>query len=180
MKGTRLGLEGLLEWETDRYPDDRGFLYERYNRELLQELNVNFVQQNVSISKKGVIRGLHWQKSPHDQGKLITCMYGEIYDVAVDIRKSSPTFGKHLSIQLSGERGNSLWIPSGFAHGFQALTQEAVVTYSVTSDFEPNAASACHPLDPNIAIKWPLSNPILSSKDSTAELLNQISTTELF
>jgi dTDP-4-dehydrorhamnose 3,5-epimerase len=169
-----------MEWETNSYPDERGFLYERYNKDLLQALRVSFTQQNVSVSKKSAIRGLHWQKSPHDQGKLVTCMYGEIYDVAVDIRKSSPTFGKHLAVQLSGRKGNSLWIPSGFAHGFQALTEEVVVTYSVTSDFAPNAASACHPLDPEIAIKWPLPNPILSLKDSTADLLKQLSTEELF
>jgi len=180
VKVTKLELTGLLLIETERFPDHRGFLYERYNRELLKTLQVEFVQQNVSVSKKGVIRGMHWQCKPFEQGKLVTCMSGEIFDVAVDIRTSSPTFGQHISLNLSGANGSSLWIPSGFAHGFQVLTDEAVVTYSVTSDFQPSSASAFHPKDPKVSINWPLDNPILSEKDSTAKSLAELPETELF
>jgi dTDP-4-dehydrorhamnose 3,5-epimerase len=176
----KTALEGVLELFPQKFVDERGMLYERFSPEVAVELGFDFIQENVSVSKKGVIRGLHWQTRPNDQGKLVTCVHGEIYDVAVDIRKFSPTFGKHLAVQLSGRKGNSLWIPSGFAHGFQALTEEVVVTYSVTSKFEPLAAAACHPLDQNIAIKWPIVNPILSRKDSAAEILERLSTKELF
>jgi dTDP-4-dehydrorhamnose 3,5-epimerase len=180
MKSLTLDLEGLLYFEPTRYEDNRGFLYERYNSSTLETLDVKFVQQNVSVSKQGIIRGMHWQYPPYAQGKLVTCLYGEIFDVAVDIRLNSSTFGKHVGVNLSGSRGDSLWIPKGFAHGFQALTQEVVVTYSVDGIFAPDHAGEFNPLDENLKIMWPLSSPTLSEKDRDAKPLASVESTKLF
>jgi len=168
VKKTTLDIEGLLYFEPARFEDARGFLYERYNSATLSTLGVQFIQQNVSVSKQGVLRGMHWQYPPYAQGKLVTCLHGEIFDVAVDIRLNSPTFGKHAAVRLSGAQGNSLWIPKGFAHGFQVLTNEAVVTYSVDAVFAPHHSSEFNPLDKDLNIKWPIVSPILSEKDRDA------------
>lgn len=180
MRASTLDVEGLLYFEPTRFEDSRGFLYERYNSSTLEALSIKFVQQNVSVSKQGVIRGMHWQYPPYAQGKLVTCLHGEIFDVAVDIRSSSPTFGKYVGTKLSGSRGDSLWIPRGFAHGFQALTDEAVVTYSVDVMFVPAHASGFNPLDENLQIQWPLSFPTLSVKDRDAKPLTAINSSKLF
>jgi len=175
-----LDIQGLQYFEPTHFKDVRGFLYERYNPSTLSKLGVQFIQQNVSVSNQGVIRGMHWQYPPHAQGKLVTCLYGEIYDVALDIRVKSPTFGKHTAVKLSGKRGNSLWIPRGFAHGFQALTSEVVVTYSVDAAFATDYASEINPLDKELGIKWPITSSILSEKDRNAAPLSLVDRSKLF
>jgi len=180
MKVLTLDIQGLLYFEPNRFEDGRGFLYERYNPSILRKLGVQFIQQNVSVSNQGVIRGMHWQYPPHAQGKLVTCLNGEIYDVALDIRLKSPTFGKHTAVKLTGKQGNSLWIPKGFAHGFQALTSDVVVTYSVDAAFAPDYASEHNPLDEELGIKWPITSSILSEKDRNAAPLSSLDRSKLF
>jgi len=180
MNVSTLDIQGLLYFEPPRFEDGRGFLYERYNLSTLNKLGVQFIQQNVSVSNKGVIRGMHWQYPPHAQGKLVTCLHGEIYDVAADIRLNSPTFGKHVAIKLSGAQGNSLWIPQGFAHGFQALTSDVVVTYSVDAAFAPDYASEFNSLDKELNIQWPITYPILSEKDRDAAPFASMDPEKLF
>jgi len=180
VKQSALDIEGLLYFAPEKFVDERGFLYERYNSDLLLRLRFEFVQQNVSVSKKGVIRGMHWQYSSFAQGKFVTCLHGEIFDVAVDIRRTSPTFGRHISIKLSGSLGNSIWIPKGFAHGFQTLTESAVVTYSVDAPFAPNYASEFNPLDKEINIEWPFKDFILSVKDRDSRSLRELPNDLLF
>jgi len=180
MNVSTLDIQGLLYFEPPRFEDVRGFLYERYNPSTLNRLGVQFIQQNVSVSNQGVIRGMHWQYPPHAQGKLVTCLNGEIYDVAVDIRLKSSTFGKYIAVKLSGKQGNSLWIPKGFAHGFQALTRDVVVTYSVDAAFAPDYASELNPLDKELGIIWPITSPILSEKDRNAAPLILLDRSKLF
>lgn len=180
VNSSTLDIEGLLYFEPTRFEDARGFLYERYNFATLSTLGVQFIQQNVSVSKQGVLRGMHWQYTPYAQGKLVTCLHGEIFDVAADIRLNSPTFGKHVAIRLSGAQGNSLWIPKGFAHGFQVLTDKAVVTYSVDAVFAPDHASEFNSLDKELNIQWPISYPILSEKDRDAAPFASMDPAKLF
>ena len=180
MKVEEVGLEGLLLFHSEVYSDSRGFLYERYNRDVTKRLNTTFVQQNVSVSKAGVLRGMHWQFPPHAQGKLVTCLSGAIYDVAVDLRLKSATFGKHYATTLGGGSAKSLWIPKGFAHGFQSLEDNSVVTYSVDNDFAPSFSKEFNPFDPNVGIQWPAKNPILSAKDEQAVNLQNLEPSFLF
>jgi dTDP-4-dehydrorhamnose 3,5-epimerase len=168
MNVSTLDIQGLLYFEPPRFEDGRGFLYERYNPLTLSKLGVQFIQQNVSVSKQGVLRGMHWQCPPYAQGKLVTCLHGEIFDVAVDIRLNSPTFGKHAAVRLSGAQGNSLWIP------------KAVVTYSVDAVFAPDHASEFNPLDKDLNIQWPIVSPILSEKDRDAAPFASQESSKLF
>ena len=180
MNASTFDIQGLLYFEPTRFEDGRGFLYERYNPSTLDKLGVRFIQQNVSVSNQGVIRGMHWQYQPHAQGKLVSCLNGEIYDVALDIRLKSPTFGKHMAVKLGGKQGNSLWIPKGFAHGFQALTSDVVVTYSVDAAFAPDYASELNSLDEDLGIQWPIMPSILSEKDRYAVPLGLFDRSKLF
>jgi dTDP-4-dehydrorhamnose 3,5-epimerase len=180
MKIEEVGISGLLLVVSDIYRDSRGFLYERYNEETSKKLKTSFVQQNISVSQKSVLRGMHWQYSPHAQGKLVTCLSGAIYDVAVDLRVKSSTFGSYFAIRLDGKQGTSLWIPSGFAHGFQSLEEESVVTYSVDHGFAPNFAKEFNPFDPKVGISWPLSDAILSTKDMESSNLEELDQMVLF
>jgi len=180
MNVSTLDIQGLLYFEPTRFGDGRGFLYERYNPSTLSKLGVQFIQQNVSVSNQGVIRGMHWQHPPQAQGKFVTCLNGEIYDVALDIRIKSSTFGKHTAVKLSGKQGNSLWIPKGFAHGFQALTRDVVVTYSVDVAFARDCTSELNPLDEELGIIWPISSSILSEKDKNAPPLSLLDRSKLF
>lgn len=149
------------------FKDDRGYFMETYKASefIANGIDVNFVQDNHSFSTKNVIRGLHYQKSPHAQGKLVRCIQGVIWDVAVDIRKGSPTLGKWVAAELSETNKQMLYIPVGFAHGFATLSDTAQICYKVTSDYCPEAEAGLRWDDKTIAIPWPVTTPLLSKKD---------------
>lgn len=152
---------------SNRFYDERGFFTETYKESAYLELGIpNFVQDNLSESSKGVIRGLHWQEVPHGQGKLVTCLTGSILDVAVDIRKNSPTFGHFVAIELSANTPRSLWIPEGFAHGFQSLEESTRVHYKVTNYWAPGSERSINVN--SISIQWPIKEMIISTKDEQA------------
>jgi dTDP-4-dehydrorhamnose 3,5-epimerase len=162
------------------YLDERGYFFEKYNRKFLSEKNINFTQENISKSSKGTVRGLHWQTNPKAQDKLVTCLVGEIFDVAVDIRKESETFGQYCSQILKGGENNSLWVPKGFAHGFQALSDECIISYSVTNDFSSECSKTINPNCPTIGIEWPIEAKIMSENDSKAQVLNELLDKKIF
>ena len=157
------------------FGDERGFFLETFRTDWFKKecADVDFVQDNHSKSIKGVLRGLHYQIEPMAQGKLVRCIKGKIFDVAVDIRIGSPTFGKWIGVELSEENKLMLWIPKGFAHGFLTLSEEAEVVYKVSgSEYSPEHDRCIKWNDPDIGIKWPLDGePILSEKDKNAPLL---------
>lgn len=149
------------------YRDPRGFFVERFNKKVFEELGLptEYYQDNFSYSLPKVIRGLHYQCSP-TQAKLVSCTRGRIWDVAVDIRKNSPTFGQYFGLELSGENGKMLFIPAGFAHGFCVLGDEPVdVLYKVDNRYSKEGEGGIAYNDPDLNIKWPISNPVLSAKD---------------
>ena len=149
------------------FTDERGFFIETYQKDDFAKAGITgeFVQQNHSKSIKGVLRGLHYQKEPYAQAKLVRCIKGEIFDVAVDIRKNSPTFGKYVSVILSEENKKMLYIPRGFAHGFEVISDEAEVIYSVDNFYSKENESGIRWDNQKIDIKWPLKTPLVSSKD---------------
>jgi dTDP-4-dehydrorhamnose 3,5-epimerase len=156
------------------FGDDRGFFFESFNHQQFETAigrSVNFVQDNHSKSSKGVLRGLHYQLAPHAQGKLVRCIAGEVFDVAVDIRKSSPTFGQWVGVHLSGENKRQLWIPEGFAHGFMTLSDTAEFLYKTTNYYAPVSDRGIRWNDETIGIEWPeIDSQILTSdKDSVAK-----------
>lgn len=159
-------LEGVLLIEITGYNDERGYFLESYNLKDFSDfgLEVKFVQDNESMSKKGVLRGLHFQKSPHEQGKLVRVMRGKIKDVVVDIRKNSSTYGLWESFVLDNNR-KMLWVPEGFAHGFLSLEDNTIVQYKVTSFYNPEAEGGIVWNDPDLNIDWGETNPIVSEKD---------------
>jgi dTDP-4-dehydrorhamnose 3,5-epimerase len=151
------------------FTDERGFFMETYKKEDFEKAGITtgeFIQQNHSKSIKGVLRGLHYQKEPYAQAKVVRCIKGKIFDVAVDIRKDSSTFGKYVSVILSEENKNMLYIPKGFAHGFEVLSEEAEIIYSVDNLYSKESESGIIWNDPNIRIKWIIKDPILSEKDT--------------
>ncbi|MBD2246379.1 dTDP-4-dehydrorhamnose 3,5-epimerase [Nostoc sp. FACHB-888] len=170
----------VLQFQPQVFADDRGFFFEAYNnRKFAQETGIvaNFVQDNHSCSKQNVLRGLHYQIQ-QPQGKLIRAVVGTIFDVAVDIRKSSSTFGKWVGSELSAENKRLLWIPPGFAHGFLVLSEIAEVLYKTTDYYAPQGDRTILWNDPDLAIDWPLSTlPILSAKDEAGKPLR---TAEVF
>ncbi|RQW28143.1 dTDP-4-dehydrorhamnose 3,5-epimerase [Rhodobacteraceae bacterium CH30] len=151
------------------FADERGFFFESFNQQRFNEAigsEVTFVQDNHSKSSKGVLRGLHYQRPPHAQGKLVRCTVGEVFDVAVDIREGSPTFGKWVGVNLSADNKRQLWIPEGFAHGFVTLSETAELLYKATDYYAPQADACIRWDDPTIGIEWPLPcAPALSAKD---------------
>jgi dTDP-4-dehydrorhamnose 3,5-epimerase len=149
------------------FNDERGFFMETYKKSEFKEngIDVDFVQCNHSKSSKGVIRGLHFQKEPCAQSKLVRCIRGKIFDVAVDIRKNSKTFGNYVSVELSEENKYLLFIPQGFAHGFQVLSEEAEIEYLVDNEYAPDYEEGIIYDDETIGIKWPENNPVVSGKD---------------
>jgi dTDP-4-dehydrorhamnose 3,5-epimerase len=163
---------GLKIVQLKIYHDNRGFFVERFNKKLFQDLDlpVDYFQDNHSLSAPSVIRGLHFQNNP-SQAKLVGCLRGKILDVAVDIRKNSPTFGKYFSIELSAENGKLLFIPEGFAHGFAVLGDEpADVMYKVDNQFSKEGDGGIRFNDPNLKIDWQIANPIISDKDKNLPL----------
>ena len=163
---------GLKIVQLKIYHDNRGFFVERFNKKLFQELGlpVDYFQDNHSLSSPNVIRGLHFQNNP-SQAKLVGCLRGKILDVAVDIRKDSPTLGKYFSIELSAENGKLLFIPAGFAHGFAVLGNEpADVMYKVDNQFSKEGDGGIRFNDPDLKIDWQIANPIISDKDKNLPL----------
>lgn len=155
------------------FQDDRGFFYESFHHRKFEEAigcSVTFVQDNHSKSKKNVLRGLHYQLPPHDQGKLVRVAQGEIFDVAVDLRKSSAFFGQHVCARLSDTNRKQLWVPPGFAHGFLTLSDTAEVLYKTTDYYAPDAQRSLLWNDTNLSIPWPLTKgalPLLTEKDAS-------------
>jgi dTDP-4-dehydrorhamnose 3,5-epimerase len=171
MRIEETGLPGVLVIEPRRFADDRGFFMETYNQSVLAAaIPYPFVQDNLSRSKRGVLRGLHFQE-PNPQGKLVRCARGALFDVAVDIRVGSPNFGRWVGLELSESNAHMLWIPPGFAHGFCALTDDAELAYKCTSLYSASADRSILWNDPDISIAWPVSSPILSPKDAAAPRL---------
>lgn len=167
-------LPGVLLIETEMEEDERGFFARTYCvREFaLHGIETRFVQCNLSFNRnRGVIRGLHFQKPPHTEAKLIRCTRGSVYDVAVDLRPSSPTYAKHLAIELSARNGLSLYLPEGLAHGFQTLEEETEVFYHMGACHVPESAAGIRYDDPDIGISWPLPPCAISERDRTWPLL---------
>ena len=160
-------IPGLILIDTKRFGDKRGFFMETYQYSAFAANGISetFIQDNHSHSSQGVVRGLHYQKNPHAQGKLVRVIQGEIFDVAVDIRIGSPTFGQWQGVNLSAENGRQFYIPPGFAHGFCVLSESADLVYKVTADYHPQSETGCSWNDPAIGIEWPIANPTLSDRD---------------
>lgn len=176
MEVRSLGLEGVFEIIPRKFGDDRGFFSETYNAQAFSDagIDLTFVQDNHSFSAaKGVLRGLHYQLPPRAQDKLVRVIRGAILDVAVDIRKSSPTFGKWVALEVSAEKWNQILVPKGFAHGFVTLTDNTEVIYKVTDIYSPEHDRGIRFDDPTIGIDWPLptTGAQLSDKDQKAPLL---------
>lgn len=175
MKLLSTALPGCMVIEPAVFGDSRGFFFETWNAERFREhgLPSQFVQSNVSSSMKGVLRGLHYQW-PRPQGKLVSVLEGEVFDVAVDIRRGSPTFGKWDAVILSAENRRQFWIPAGFAHGFAVLSDTALFNYLCTDVYVKEADAGIRWNDAEIAVDWPLSAPLLSAKDEQAPFLDSI------
>ena len=174
-------IDGVSLWLAKKpFVDQRGYFYEKYNRDFLIAKNITFLQENISMSLKGTIRGLHWQSNPYAQDKLVTCLVGEIFDVAVDMRRDSKTFGQYCSQLLVGGDGYSLWVPKGFAHGFQALSEKSIISYSVTNDFSIENSRTINPHCPTVGIDWPIKDTLLSKSDSEAKTLQDLLSEEIF
>ncbi len=170
-------IPSVLIIEPKVFADDRGFFMESFNQRLFNEVvgrNVDFVQDNHSRSSRGVLRGLHYQLAPKAQGKLVRVTDGEVFDVAVDVRKGSPTFGQWTGVILSGENKRQFWIPEGFAHGFYVLSDTADFLYKTTNYYSPEHDRSLRWDDADVAIDWGVvSEPLVSAKDKNAPLLNE-------
>jgi dTDP-4-dehydrorhamnose 3,5-epimerase len=168
----RLKIPDVTLIEPRVFGDQRGYFKETYKQSdfVVNGIPQNFPQDNISRSTRGVIRGLHYQRHPKPMGKLVTVYLGTIFDVAVDLRKASPTFGKWVGVTLSDENHRLLYVPEGFAHGFACLSEEALVAYKVTNEFDPDLDSGFRWNDPDIGVDWPLKDPILSTKDQSLPL----------
>ena len=170
-------IEGVKVLTPTSFTDVRGEFFEAYNKIEFEALGMSceFVQDNFSVSRRGVIRGLHYQLEPYQQDKLVSCTFGSIYDVAVDLRPDSKTFGKWFGIELSAKNRKQLLIPKGFAHGLQALENGSQACYKITAHYAPDFERCINPLDLTLAIAWPLKNDaILSPKDSKAPMFSEI------
>ena len=170
MEVLRTSIDGPLVIRPDVWHDARGRFLELYRRPRYAEFGINdeFVQDNCSYSQHGVIRGLHYQTGDRPQGKLITTLHGCILDVAVDIRFGSPTFGRHVAVELTSDNYVQFWVPPGFAHGFSVLSNEAVVSYKCTSVYSEKCERSVVFNDPDLKIDWQVTNPIVSEKDLRA------------
>lgn len=168
----KLSIPDLLLIEPSVFKDGRGFFFEKYKQSDFGGQNIpNFVQDNYSFSRQGVIRGLHYQSPPHAQGKLVSVVKGRVWDVAVDIRKNSDFFGKWVGVELSEENNLSFYIPPGFAHGFAALSPEVGFFYKCTSEYNPSCERGIAWNDPFLAIDWKINNPTLCDRDKKLPLL---------
>lgn len=175
MKATPLDIPDVLIIEPNIFEDERGFFFESFNLNEFRKatsLDITFVQDNHSKSVKGVLRGLHYQIPPYGQGKLVRAIQGEVFDVAVDLRKSSPTFGKYVSHVLSAENKKQMWIPEGFAHGFLTLSERSEFLYKTTNFYNSKYERCIKWNDEVLQISWPREEIHLSSKDSSAKKFN--------
>jgi dTDP-4-dehydrorhamnose 3,5-epimerase len=177
MIASRLAIHDVILFEPRVFEDDRGYFFESFNQKLFDEAvgrSVAFVQDNHSASQKNVLRGLHFQTAPSAQGKLVRVVRGAAFDVAVDVRQGSPTFGKWVGETLTGENRRQLWIPEGFAHGFVALEDNTEFLYKVTSFYDRDCDRSLRWDDPTIGIEWPVvGTPLLSAKDAAAPFLQE-------
>lgn len=176
MEVLKTAIEGLLIIDPTVFGDSRGYFFESYNKQRFNEatgLDIDFVQDNQSKSCYGVLRGLHFQKPPYAQSKLVRCVRGRVLDVAVDIRKSSPTFGKYIAVELTEDNHRQLFIPHGFAHGFVVLSDEAIFQYKCDNFYHKESEGAIAWNDPEINIDWtiPFDDVMLSDKDKVNPLL---------
>lgn len=165
-------IPGLLIIEPRIFEDDRGFFFESFNEQQFSDLighKISFTQDNESLSKKHVLRGLHFQVPPFAQGKLVRVVSGKVIDVAVDIRKSSPFYGHYQMIELSDENKLQFWIPPGFAHGFLTLEENTIFQYKCTNYYSPVSERIINWNDSDLKIKWPIDNPIVSEKDQIGQ-----------
>ena len=169
----KLNIPEVILVEAQSFPDDRGIFVENFKESSFIEngINIKFVQDNYSRSIKGVLRGLHYQKNPKAQAKLVTVFRGEIFDVAVDVRKNSPTYGKWISEVLSEQNHKLLYIPEGFAHGFCVLSKDADVLYKVNQEYSSAHEKGIIWNDPDLNIQWPIDKPILVEKDLQSPFL---------
>jgi dTDP-4-dehydrorhamnose 3,5-epimerase len=174
MKINKTPIDDLLILEPDIYKDGRGFFLETFHEQRYKELGIknHFVQDNLSFSSKGILRGLHFQYQ-HPQAKLVQVLSGEVFDVAVDIRQGSPTFGKWFGLLLSQDNLFQMLIPEGFAHGYCVISETAIFAYKCSDFYSPIDEGGLLWSDPDIGIEWPVSNPVLSQKDSRLPLLSE-------
>tara|TARA_B100001758_G_C18385932_1_gene600101 strand:+ start:1019 stop:1561 length:543 start_codon:yes stop_codon:yes gene_type:complete len=163
-------IDDLLVLEPDIYKDERGSFFESYNKIYLSKkgIDINFTQDNQSLSKKNILRGLHFQNPPFEQGKLVRVITGSVLDVAVDIRSKSKTYGRYFSIHLTGENNKMLWIPPGFAHGFLSLQDDTIFSYKCSAGYNKDSESSLIWNDKDLNIDWGIKDPILSNKDTLA------------
>ncbi len=175
MRVTPTELPEVLVVEPRVFGDERGYFLETFQARRYAQAGIPgpFVQDNLSFSRRGVLRGLHYQH-PHGQGKLVWVLQGEVFDVAVDIRRGSPTFGRWVGVWLSAENKRQLWIPPGFAHGFCVVSETALFTYKCTDYYAPEAEGTVRWDDPELGIAWPVSDPIVSPKDAAGLRLREI------
>lgn len=182
MHCTETKLEGVFVFELDCFNDERGHFLELWNEKrspYANHINTSFVQDNLSHSRKGVLRGLHFQ-NPTPQAKLVTVLQGKVWDVAVDIRRDSPTFGEWYGLELSGAEYKQLFIPEGFAHGFVVLSETALFHYKCSAPYNQEAEKSIVWNDPELGIEWPVQNPILSVKDAAAPPMNEMPASDFF
>ena len=173
MEIKRYQIEGVFSFVPRMFSDNRGSFFESYNQRVFEEKlgrKVEFVQDNQSVSVKNTLRGLHFQAPPYAQGKLVRVISGRALDIAVDIRQNSPTYGKHVSVELSAENNVVLWIPEGFAHGFSALEDNTVFFYKCTNYYHQPAEGCLLWNDPNLGLDWKIKSPLLSEKDKSGQL----------
>ncbi|MGE5429656.1 MAG: dTDP-4-dehydrorhamnose 3,5-epimerase [Syntrophomonadaceae bacterium] len=182
MKVTETRLKGVLVIEPDVFHDERGYFFESFSRKKYKDIGINFefVQDNISKSAYGTLRGLHYQIGENAQGKLCQVIQGRVLDVAVDIRFNSPTFGEYVAVELSDENNKQLWIPPGFAHGFSVLSAEALFHYKCTAFYsKPDERSIIY-CDSGLKIDWKIENPVVSEKDKMAKSFRDIEKDFLF
>jgi len=172
-KIVKLDIEGLLLIESERHGDDRGFFSEIFRASRLRAagLPASFPQDNLSRSNRNVLRGIHYQLNPGAQGKLLTVLRGALFDVAVDLRRRSPTFGKWSGLEMRAHVTTALWVPPGFGHGYLALEDGTEVLYKVTREHDPSLERGILWSDPDLGIRWPAGNPVLSKRDGDLPLL---------
>ncbi len=169
MNVTTTAIEGLVIIEPRIFKDDRGYFYESYSKQKFEDagIHADFIQDNQSFSQKGTLRGLHGQANPYAQGKLVRVIQGRVLDVAVDIRKNSPTYGQHITVELSGDNHKQFWVPPGFLHGFVTLEDNTIFTYKVTNYYNKESEIGVIWNDPALAIGWGINETevLLSPKD---------------
>lgn len=172
MNATPLAIAEVILFEPRAFEDERGLFFESFSQKAFEQAvghPVTFVQDNHSISKKGVLRGLHFQRAPFAQGKLVRVVRGSAFDVAVDIRQGSPTYGKWVAETLTGKNRKQLWIPEGFAHGFMALEDETEFLYKTTNYYDKASEGGLRWDNPSLGIEWPSADPIVSDKDAVLD-----------